>query len=74
MYAAVLEENLRKNRAVDILQQTLPGLTQDECTWAYDADRVLHLSIPSNSISGATITAVRDALATQLGLNKVVLS
>ena len=71
MYAAVREENQRKNLAFGLAQRISPDKAE-AFTWSFDQSRVLHVSIPG--LTGAERAAIAAACSAQLGPAKVVLT
>ena len=71
MYAAVSEENQRKNLAFGLAQRI--SLDKAEAfTWRFDQSRVLHISIPG--LTGAERAALATTCDTQFGPGKVVVA
>ena len=73
VYAAVSEENPRKNRALGLIANiALPQGSDDEkahfgmeCLWSFGPDRLLKIEVPDLPIQ--TITLMQDKVTTELG-------
>ena len=71
MYAAVSEENQRKNLAFGLAQRI--SLDKAEAfTWSFDQSRVLHVSIPG--LTGPERAALATICNAQFGPGKVVVA
>ena len=74
MYAAVQEENQRKNLVFGLLQQALPRIDPDNYAWAFDATRTLRVTVvgrPTSLGEKATMQALCDA---QFGPGRVLVA
>ena len=75
MYAAVLEENQRKNRTFGLVLQLLPGIIPEDFIWSFDANRVLQVSIDARvPVTGANRAGMQNALDAHFGPGKVRLA
>lgn len=72
----VLQENQRKNLALDdVIKSALPAFNPDTDrppTWAFDSDRVLTITLPSNNkLNAQAATALQGDLDVKYGAGKV---
>lgn len=75
MYTVAREENDRKNITLTEIQGILPVVTPDDYIWAYDANRVLQVSINARiPVTPGTKLAMQTALNTRFGSGKVVVN
>ena len=71
MYAAVSEENQRKNLAFGLAQGISPDRAQ-AFTWSFDQSRVLHVSIAG--LTGIERAALATTCNAQFGPGKVIVN
>ena len=70
LYAAIVDENTRKNSIPALAKQAKPAFLDSDYTWSFDANRVLIVNIAGLSVAQKAL--LQNLADTQLGVGKVV--
>ena len=74
VFAAVIDENGRKNQMVTVASSFIGSLQSKNIAWAFNASRVLLFSFPGTSVSSVVKTNIQNAADLQFGTGKVAVS
>ncbi len=71
LWTAVMGENQDKNRVLLCCKLNVGGLELTDIGWGYDADRVLHVDVPSAKASIERLATIQSICDTMQGVGKV---
>lgn len=69
----VLEENRRKNLTWGAAREAVPGLSPDDMTWTFDANRVLTVNFGAR-LTNNQKAALRARRSAEVGAGKVIVT